>query len=358
MGNCLILFASDDSFNLLTRLHPFPCESSRTTRCLTTHEYAVDPSHRNLHFDPILPFSTPSDIVPLYELGSQLGRGEFGVVCKCTKRITGQIFACKSISKLQLSTSEETQNIVREATIMQLLSSHGPADGPNLPSGSNVVHLHDIVEDRTSVHLIMDLCSGGDLFDKIAKVKRFPEVQAAHVMKSLLEGLQYCHKKGIIHRDIKPENILLVDDSEQPTIKLADFGLALEFSPGQKFCGVAGSAYYMAPEVLDGEYSVEIDMWSSGVLMYVLLSGVPPFWGNTEQDIFNAIRNGSLDLNSGIWQLISPVAKDLISKMLCVDVKSRCTSSQALRFPDEGMLLHQFRVVRSIRECALIAGYV
>lgn len=210
---------------------------------------------------------------------------------------------------------------------MKCLSDQTPPQ--DCPPG-NVVRLHEVIEDASFVHLILELCSGGELFDRIVKQKCYPEAQAAFLMKSILETLQFCHSLGIMHRDLKPENILLVDDSDSSDIKIADFGLALRFSPGQKFSGMAGSAYYIAPEVLQGEYSEEIDMWSAGVIMYVLLSGVPPFWGETEQGIFNSIQEGELDFTSDPWQTISSSAKNLITQLLRVDVKLRWTPAEAL----------------------------
>lgn len=138
---------------------------------------------------------------------------------------------------------------------------------------------------------------------------------------------------GVMHRDLKPENILLADSSDSSAIKLADFGLALCFSPGQKFSGMAGSAYYIAPEVLQGRYSEEIDIWSAGVILYILLSGVPPFWGETEQEIFEAIKEGKVDFPEDPWCKVSHSAKDLIKGMLCFDATARLTPSQILEHP-------------------------
>ncbi|KAH7426389.1 hypothetical protein KP509_10G000200 [Ceratopteris richardii] len=308
MGNCLNLWAVDE---------PYSSASAIARDCLG--------------FDAILPFSTAADLAQLYELGCELGSGQSGVVCKCTDRASGIQFACKSISKLHLRTIANVRDVIREVNIMRRLSSRSSLHGPGKSREFNVVRLHDVVEDHSFVHLIVDLCSGGELFDRITRIKCYSEKKAAVIMKSLLESLQFCHSMGIMHRDVKPENLLLVDDSEEPNVKLADFGLALEFSPGQKFSNMAGSAYYMAPEVLRGDYSEEVDIWSGGVIMYVLLSGMPPFYGRTEQDIFKAIRRGQFDVSSDPWQWISHSAKDLIAKMLCVDVLSRCTIAQALR---------------------------
>ncbi|KAH7429911.1 hypothetical protein KP509_09G071200 [Ceratopteris richardii] len=197
-----------------------------------------------------------------------------------------------------------------------------------------VVRLHDVVEDSGFVHLIMDLCEGGDLFDRITRQNRYTEARAACIMRSLLEALQLCHGMGIVHRDLKPENILFLDSSDASPIKLADFGLALEFTQGQQVSGMAGSTFYVAPEVLQGlSYSTEIDMWSAGVILYVMLSGTPPFWEATEDGTFKAIQQGNLNFPPDPWAGISHYAKDLVLRMLCSDVESRLTTAQALNHP-------------------------
>ncbi|KAH7427488.1 hypothetical protein KP509_10G046400 [Ceratopteris richardii] len=343
MGNCLNFFGTLDEDPFPSNLSNFECVSPTTMINPTPSDRSVnDQTHPVLvfhsvlstlpvlEFYPILPFSTHTNLGAIYELGPELGRGRFGIVRECSCRKSGEKFACKSISKLHMRTSDEINNVVREIRIMKRLSNHSSSSDDKTLQGCNVVHLYEIFEDVGFVHLIIDLCSGGELFDRITRSKRCSEKQAALLIKILLEALQFCHSMGIIHRDVKPENLLLVDDSEDSAIKLADFGLALEFSPGQKFSDSAGSAYYMSPELLQGEYSEEVDLWSAGVIMYILLSGMPPFWGLSETDIFNAIRKRQLDLSSGPWRMASPSAKDLISKLLCVDVTERYTPAQAL----------------------------
>eukprot|EP00250_Pteridium_aquilinum_P014110 c21787_g1_i1 orf=702-1736(-) len=296
-------------------------------------------------FIPILPYTTPSDLAALYEVGPELGRGQFGIIRSCTSRSFGTFFACKSISKLHISTPRKIQDVVREVRIMKRLSNPIDSQAFSMDSAKhnicthahahpgNIARLHDVVEDSHFVHLIMELCRGGDLYDRIIKKKCYPEAQAAFIMKSLLETLDWCHSLGVMHRDLKPENILFVDDSDTSPIKLSDFGLALEFSSGQKFTGMAGSTFYMAPEMLQGEYSEEIDMWSAGVILFVLLSGVPPFWQATQEGIFKAIKEGEVYFPPDPWGQISLSAKDLILQMLCPEVESRLTPSQALKHP-------------------------
>ncbi|MCO5577462.1 hypothetical protein L7F22_031294 [Adiantum nelumboides] len=321
---------------------------------------------------PILPFPTPSDLPALYELGPELGRGQFGIIRSCTRRSSATLFACKSISKLDIHCSRDIENVVREVLIMKKLckssSSVQAAACPtkfatNLPShrtcnaaaACGFVRLHDVIEDSKFVHLIMDICRGGDLFDRIVKRKCYPEARAASILRSLLETLQLCHSMGVMHRDLKPENVLFVDNSDTSPIKLADFGLALEFTPGQKVSGMAGSTFYMAPEILRGEdYSEKIDMWSAGVILYVLLSGVPPFWEATEQETFKAIQEGDLSFPPDPWAGISWSAKDMILHMICPDAEARLTPAQALKHP--WIVQHAKRAKQGQRLCAYRSG--
>ncbi|KAH7283874.1 hypothetical protein KP509_34G029000 [Ceratopteris richardii] len=275
----------------------------------------------------LLPFNTRSDMGLFYELGRELGRGQYGIIRLCRCRSSGLLFACKSIPKEDVISLQDTETIIREVRIMKRLSDSASS------STGGILRLHEVVEDKTYIHLILELCQGGDLYESIAKKKRYPEVRAASIMKSLLESIQVCHRMGIMHRDIKPENILLIDNSDTSEIKLGDFGLSLEFSRGQKFAGLAGSSYYMAPEILQGEYSEEIDLWSAGVIMYIILSGAPPFWGPTEQRIYKAIQKGDLRFSCKPWDDSSSSAKDLIGKMLHPDPKYRITAASALKHP-------------------------
>ncbi|KAH6558306.1 hypothetical protein KP509_1Z070200 [Ceratopteris richardii] len=274
----------------------------------------------------------------------------------CKRRSSGALFACKSIAKVSLSDPQQMERIMSETCIMKRLcnSTFSFVDG--------IVRLHDIIEDKASIHLILELCRGGDLYERITENKRYTEVHAAFLMKSLLESIHFCHSMGIIHRDIKLENILLVDNSETSPIKLADFGLALEFTKGttrfalgfgqnpvffwrfklsynvtekigyagQTFSGLARSSYYMAPEIIQGEYSKEVDIWSAGVIMHIALRAVPPFWGPTEQRIYKAIQKGEVSFSFKLLDSISDEAKDLISTMLHPDAKSRITVAEAM----------------------------
>ncbi|XP_078433000.1 phosphoenolpyruvate carboxylase-related kinase 2 [Wolffia australiana] len=246
-------------------------------------------------------------------LGTEIGQGKFGSVRLCINRATGDEFACKTLPK----NGEET--VHREVEIMQHLSGH-----------PGVVTLMKVYDDSDSVHLIMELCSGGRLLDHIAREEMHSEQKAAQLMKELVLVIKYCHDMGVIHRDVKPENILLTASGR---MKLADFGLAVRVTKGQKLSGVVGSPAYVAPEVLSGHYSAEVDIWGAGVLLHLLLVGALPFLGDSLESIFQAIKTSELDFSSGRWGSVSDLARDLVRRMLRRDVAKRITAEEVLSHP-------------------------
>lgn len=272
--------------------------------------------------DPVLDTPHVAYLEDRYNLGEQLGWGQFGVIRVCSDLLTGETLACKSISKDRLISSEDLRSVKLEIEVMALLSDH-----------PNVVGLKAVYEDNYCVHLVMELCAGGELFHRLEKDGRFAEPDARVLFRDLMKVVMYCHDKGIVHRDLKPENILLDNKSPSSPIKLADFGLATYIKPGQSLNGKVGSPFYIAPEVLAGGYNKAADVWSAGVILYILLSGVPPFWGKTKSRIFDAVRSGELRFRSDPWDQISASAKELISGMLCRDPAQRFTAAQVLDHP-------------------------
>jgi len=202
-----------------------------------------------------------------YVLDRELGRGEFGVTYLCMDRDTKELLACKSISKRKLRTAVDVEDVRREVAIMR-----------HLPKSPSIVSLREACEDEGAVHLVMELCEGGELFDRIVARGHYTERAAANVTRTIVEVVQLCHRHGVIHRDLKPENFLFANKKENSPLKAIDFGLSIFFKPGEKFSEIVGSPYYMSPEVLKRNYGPEIDIWSAGVILYILLCGVPPFW--------------------------------------------------------------------------------
>ncbi|KAG5122471.1 hypothetical protein JHK84_040811 [Glycine max] len=240
--------------------------------------------------------------------GSAIGQGKFGSVTVCRARANGAEHACKTLRK-----GEET--VHREVEIMQHVSGH-----------PGVVTLEAVYEDDERWHLVMELCSGGRLVDRM-KEGPCSEHVAAGVLKEVMLVVKYCHDMGVVHRDIKPENVLLTGSGK---IKLADFGLAIRISEGQNLTGVAGSPAYVAPEVLSGRYSEKVDIWSSGVLLHALLVGGLPFKGDSPEAVFEEIKNVKLDFQTGVWESISKPARDLVGRMLTRDVSARIAADEVL----------------------------
>ncbi|KAL2334595.1 hypothetical protein Fmac_015808 [Flemingia macrophylla] len=269
--------------------------------------------------ETILDTNYVSNLKDRYILGEQLGWGQFGVIRACSDKLTGEVLACKSIAKDRLVTMDDLRSVKLEIEIMARLSGH-----------PNVVDLKAVYEEEGFVHLVMELCAGGELFHRLEKHGWFMESEARVLFRHLMQVVLYCHENGVVHRDLKPENILLATRSSSSPIKLADFGLATYIKPGQSLHGLVGSPFYIAPEVLAGAYNQAADVWSAGVILYILLSGMPPFWGKTKSRIFEAVKAASLKFPSEPWDRISESAKDLIKGMLCTDPSQRLTAQEVL----------------------------
>ncbi|TYH71691.1 hypothetical protein ES332_D05G201800v1 [Gossypium tomentosum] len=297
------------------------------------------------------------DITSLYDLRKELGRGQFGITYLCIEKATKREYACKSISRRKLTTDKDVDDVRREISILQHLTGQ-----------PNIVEFKGAYEDAWNLHLVMELCSGGELFDRITAKRSYSERQASSICRQIMNVVHACHFMGVVHRDLKPENFLMVSKDEDSQIKATDFGLSVFIEEGRMYKDLVGSPYYVAPEVLQRKYGKEIDVWSAGVILYILLSGVPPFWGETEKEIFKAVSEGNLDLKSQPWPTISEGAKDLIRKMLARDPKKRITAAQALEHPwmkeggeasdkpiDSAVLsrLKQFRVMNKLKKLAL-----
>ncbi|GLU19336.1 hypothetical protein SLE2022_355920 [Rubroshorea leprosula] len=294
-------------------------KNKNTTNLFYGEDYAVtNGSGANW----VLKDPTGRDISSHCDLGRELGRGEFGVTYLCTDVKSGDKFACKSISKKKLRTAVDIDDVKREVEIMK-----------HLPKHPNIVSLKDTYEDDGAVHIVMELCEGGELFDRIVARGHYTERAAAVVMRTIVEVVQVCHKHGVMHRDLKPENFLFANKKESSPLKAIDFGLSVFFEPGQKFNEIVGSPYYMAPEVLKRNYGPEVDVWSAGVILYILLCGVPPFWAETEQGVAQAIIRSVIDFKRDPWPKVSDNAKDLVKKMLNPDPKRRPTAQQVLEHP-------------------------
>ncbi|KAJ6698485.1 CALCIUM-DEPENDENT PROTEIN KINASE 2 [Salix purpurea] len=292
-----------------------------------------------------------------YKLGRKLGRGQFGTTFLCVEKATGKEYACKSIAKRNLLTADDVEDVRREIQIMHHLAGH-----------PNVVSINGAYEDEVAVHVVMELCAGGELFDRITKRGHYTEKKAAKLTRTIVGVIEACHSLGVMHRDLKPENFLFVNEREDSPLKAIDFGLSEFFKPGESLNDVVGSPYYVAPEVLRKLYGPEADVWSAGVMVYILLCGVPPFWAEKEHDVFREVLYGHLNFTSKPWPKVSASAKDLIRRMLVRDPKKRLTAHEVLCHPwvrDDGVApdkpldpavlsrLKQFSAMNKIKKLAL-----
>ncbi|KAG7557640.1 EF-hand domain [Arabidopsis suecica] len=293
------------------------------------------------------------DIKKLYSFEGELGKGNFGTTYLCKENSTGKSYACKSILKRTLSSEEDKEAVKTEIQIMDHVSGE-----------PNIVQIKGSYEDKNSVHIVMELCGGGELYDKIdALVKShsyYSEKDAAGIFRSIVNAVKICHSLDVVHRDLKPENFLFSSNDENAMLKAIDFGCSVYIKEGQTLKRFVGSKYYIAPEVLEGSYGKEIDIWSAGVILYILLSGVPPFQTDAE------IKEARLDFESQPWPLISNKAKNLIGKMLTKDTKERISAAKVLEHPwmiseapdqpiDNVVLsrMKQFRAMNKLKKLAL-----
>lgn len=261
------------------------------------------------------------DIDKLYELKTELGRGAFSIVYLATQRATGQQYAVKVINKKDLGKDYE-KNLKMEVDILKKV---------NHP---NIIALKELFDTPDKLYLIMELVTGGELFDKIVEKGSYTESEAGQLVRKIVSAVDYLHNLGIVHRDLKPENLLLKRADNDLEIAIADFGLSKIVGQQMMMQTACGTPSYVAPEVLNASgYGKEVDMWSIGVITYILLCGFPPFYGDTVPEIFEQIMEANFDYPEEYWGTVSKEAKDFINKLLVVDSDKRLTASDALRHP-------------------------
>ena len=262
-----------------------------------------------------------ADINATYNIGKVINHGKFGVVREgYLKSDTTHRVAVKSIDKTSSSTNP--QHLRREIENLEQV---------NHP---NVMKLYNVYMDDQYIHLVTELCTGGELFDRILEKGRFDEVEAALVMRQILEAVKHLHSLKIVHRDLKPENFMFLNQSPDSPIKLIDFGFSKRMdTENQQMQTMVGTPSYVSPELLTGTYGQESDLWSCGVILYTILSGRYPFYDEDEQTIYKLVKQGALHLDDTTWSNISPEAKDLVTRLLEKDPTKRYTAVQALAHP-------------------------
>lgn len=261
-------------------------------------------------------------ISDLYDIGDKLGAGGFGEVFSCVHKKTGIERAVKKIARSSAS-AEETNNetVIREFNILKEL------DHPN------ILKQIEMLYDDDYYYIVTEVCKGGELLDEIMEWGNFTEEDSAALMRHLLGAVNYCHKQGVCHRDLKPDNILLEEHKTLDCIKLIDFGLARVVEKDVEMNDLAGSIYYIAPEVFKGSHTSKCDVWSCGVIAYILLAGFVPFDGHSQDEIQEEILCGEFDFDDEVWDDVSDQAKDFILTLLEYDPKERPTAEEALKHP-------------------------
>ncbi|XP_073111873.1 CDPK-related kinase 3-like isoform X6 [Elaeis guineensis] len=222
-----------------------------------------------------------------------------------------------------MTTAISIEDVRREVKILKALSGH-----------KNMVKFHDACEDALNVYIVMELCEGGELLDRIlARGGRYTEEDAKVILMQILSVVAFCHLQGVVHRDLKPENFLFTSRDENALMKMIDFGLSDFNRPDERLNDIVGSAYYVAPEVLHRSYGMEADIWSIGVITYILLCGSRPFWARTESGIFRAVLRADPNFDDSPWPAVSREAKDFVKRLLNKDYRKRMTAVQALTHP-------------------------
>ena len=258
-----------------------------------------------------------------YDVIKQLGKGGYGKVYEVKNKKSNEIRACKHLSKLNIKNLEKFE---REINI--LINSDHP----------NIIKIYEVYESQRSLYLVMEECKGGEIFDRIIEhiqsKKMYSEKDAAEILQQVMSAIEYCHNNGICHRDLKPENLLYLNPGGEKgnPIKVIDFGLSQIISPAKRLKTKVGTAYYVSPEILKGDYTEKCDIWSAGVILYIFLSGDPPFNGPSDSDIYNKIAQMKFSFPEKKWKTISNDAKDLITHMIAPE-NERYTAEQVLNHP-------------------------
>lgn len=271
-------------------------------------------------------FGFSKELTSRLEVGEEVGRGHFGYTCSARFKkgeLKGQQVAVKVIPKAKMTTAIAIEDVRREVKILQALTGR-----------TNLVQFYDAFEDHDNVYIVMELCEGGELLDRIlSRGGKYSEEDAKAVMVQILTVVAFCHLQGVVHRDLKPENFLYTSKDENAQLKAIDFGLSDFVKPDERLNDIVGSAYYVAPEVLHRSYGTEADVWSIGVIAYILLCGSRPFWARTESGIFRAVLKADLSFDEGPWPSLSSEAKDFVKRLLNKDPRKRLTAAQALSHP-------------------------
>lgn len=259
------------------------------------------------------------DIHHHYTVKEKLGMGSFATVKRLVRKSDKMNYAVKEIKKVNLSKDEMK-------TVMDEVVTMGKIEHPNC------VRLFEMYESKAKVYMVLELLTGGELFDRIVAKGNYSEKEASELLGTLLSAIKYLHSVNIVHRDLKPENLLYTSSAKDAAIKITDFGLAkARDSSKQDMATACGTPGYVAPEVLQGlEYGPAVDLWSIGVILYILLCGFPPFYHEATKELYKQIKKGQYTFPDPYWKNISAEAKDVVTRLLTVDPKKRATPDEIL----------------------------
>lgn len=256
-----------------------------------------------------------------YDVLDEIGHGQFAVVKKCAEKSSGTEFAAKIMKKKGRRSSRRgvtTEEITQEASVLRKARHEG------------VIYLHEVFETTADFTLVLELLTGGELFEFLVEQEFLTEIEAIDFTKQVLEAVHYLHDNHIVHLDIKPENIVLKDRA-QKKVKLIDFGLAKIIPPGEIVRAIMGTPEFVAPEVINYEpVSTATDMWAVGVLTYILLSGASPFLADDNNEMFLNIQNVEYEFDDEYFAEISSQAKDFISRLLLKNSSDRSSARDCL----------------------------
>lgn len=278
-----------------------------------------------------IPLSTQNALTPsgkkfadVYTLGKDLGSGAFSIVKEGRKSGVNEVYAIKIITKAKLTAEDE-------AALKDEINVLGSMDH------EHIYKLYDVFDEPEHYYMVTEIMKGGELFDRIVQKSYYNEKEARDVCVILFKAIEYCHAQKVAHRDLKPENLLLVSDEDDANMKIADFGFAKRCAKPNSLTTQCGTPGYVAPEILEGTpYDTQVDMWSLGVIVYILLGGYPPFIEQDQKDLFRKIRKGQYEFHEEYWGQVSPEAKDLIRSLLTVKPNQRSSAVAALE--DEWMI--------------------
>ncbi|XP_041029506.1 serine/threonine kinase 17a like [Carcharodon carcharias] len=257
-------------------------------------------------------------------LGKELGRGKFAVVKKCMENASGKEYAAKFLRKRRKG-QDCRMDIINEIAILEIAKSN-----------SHVVDLHEVYETTSEIILVLEYAAGGEIFNQCVadKDEAFKEKDVIRLVRQILDGVSYLHGNNIVHLDLKPQNILLTSCNPLGNIRIVDFGLSRKVDSIEEIREIMGTPEYVAPEILNYEaITTATDMWSIGVLVYVMLTGISPFLGDDKQTTYLNISKVDIDYSEDIFEGISNLALDFIQSLLIKDPRKRAKAEQCLDHP-------------------------